>query len=290
MKNHILLAALLMVATYAVGQTPTVIVNGTVSANGTITGSGVNSAGPAGGQLSLTGGIGPLITPSTFNLAAPALVPASYQAVVPAAVANGIWRGSQAVMPTATATVNASSPNNVTALTVTSGSGYTGSSGSCTIHPSGGGAGPCTFTINATLGQVTAVSVSGGSGYTSAATVTFPTPPGGAAATGVLSIAPGTGAIISASITSGSGYATAPGCLILPVLGVGSGATCSASFAPGAGSTLGSVSGLTVTNNGGSGYTSGATVSFVPQIAMGFTQTGDDATVNSSTNALSSQE
>jgi len=271
MKNTLLITASLLLAfSYAGGQTPTVIVNGTVSANGAITGSGVNSSGAAGGQLSLTGGLGPFIIPLTFNLAAPSSVPASYQAVVPTAVGNGIWRGTQAVMPTTIAAALGTG-NSISALTVLSGSGYSGSSTMCTVVPNGTGS-LATCTASVSGGQVNGVSVTNmGSGYTSAATVTFGST-SGTPATAVVNVQAGN--VTSINQASGSGYLNAPGCLILPVSG-GSGATCSASF------WNGQVSLLTITNPG-SGYTGGATISFVPQLAMAFAElTGDAATTGS---------
>lgn len=272
MKNTLLVAAsLLLAGTYAGGQTPTVTINGTVSANGTITGNGVNSSGSAAGQLGLTQGIAPAnVVTNSFSLAAPLTISSAFQSVVPAASASGIWRGTQAVTATATAAVMSTS---ISSLTVTSGSGYSGGGPSCSIA-GGTMAGTCSGTL--TSGSVTAITVSGGAGYLVGAVISFGPPGSGTTASGVLTAVGGGGSASTAVPTSGSGYATAPACLI-----TGSNtmqATCTAAI------TNGQVSGLTITN-AGMGYST-AGVTFVPQIAMGFAVTGDDATTNASTNAV----
>lgn len=274
MKIPLLIAtSLLIAATYANGQTPVVTINGAVSANGTITGNGVNSSGSAGGQLSLTQGVGPSIIPFSFSLAAPLTISSSFQATVPAAAANGIWRGTQAVSATATATTSGTPNYIINGLSLTSGSGYT-TTPTCSISIGTGAS--CTPTMVG--GVVTAVSASGGSGYSSLSTVTFTAAPtGGVTATGLVNLS-GT-SVMSVSLTSGSGYTTAPGCLITPVtLGLGSGATCSAAYTT---TGQGQVSGLTITN-AGTGYSAGANVSFVPQIAMAFSELSSDATTSGS--------
>jgi hypothetical protein len=100
----------------------------------------------------------------------------------------------------------------------------------------------------------------------------------GTQATTAIATATQTGGIVStpALTYGGSGYATAPTCIITS--SSGSGATCSATIMSGVVTAL--------TGGGGTGYSTPVTVSFVPQIAMGFAVTGDDATTNASTNAI----
>ena len=279
MRHFYLIAAwMLLAATFTSGQTNVVTItsSGAVNASGIVTGNGVNSSGSSAGQLALTQGIAPAnLVSSSFNLAAPLLITNAFQAVVPSAAANGLWRGTQAITATATAstgTVNGVA-NAVSGLTITSGSGYSPGAQACTIS-GGNGLASCSGTANSS-GNVVSITVSGGLTYSAGAAISFSAPGGsGTTATGVLLTTGTGGSAMTATQTSGSGYATAPACVITG--SPGAGATCTATI-----TTSGQVNGLTVVSAGG-GYTSGASVSFSSQLAMAFSELTGDATTNGS--------
>jgi hypothetical protein len=177
MKKISLVAALLLVASYLDGQTPTVSINGTVSANGSITGNGLNSSGGAAGQVSLTQGTAPaMIVSNSFVLVSPATISTAYQSVVPAAPLGGFWYGTLGATVSATPTVPSSGSQ---AGQVTGATGLSGGSGYaiapvCTVVNTGSGSGTgatCTTSINGS-GVVTAINVPtpNGSGYVQSTT------------------------------------------------------------------------------------------------------------------------
>ena len=188
MRTILCVIAVLIGACCANAQTATVTIynNGNVSTVGSVTGNGVNSNGSAAGQLSLAQGVAPTsIVANSVTLVAPTSVSSSgFQVVVPGSATNGLWRGTQAVSATATATEMGGV---VQTLTVTSGSGYS-SGPSCMItDPGGSGSGAtCSTSINGS-GQVSSVTVTAaGSNYnTGTPTVTFGAPGSGITATGI---------------------------------------------------------------------------------------------------------
>ena len=153
------------------------------------------------------------------------------------------------LVATVIATVEAGA---VTAITITSGTGYT-SAPTVIIDPPPAEGTPATVeaTIDTTTGAVTGfINLVGGSGYTSAPTISF-TGGEGSGATAIATVEGG--AVTAITITSGTGYTSAP--TISFTGGEGSGANAIATVEGGA------ITAITITS-GGTGYTSAPTISF----------------------------